>query len=111
MKKKSTAPPKPTALIVNIEAVPEELRREDRWVCWRYKWIGRKWDKKPVHCRTGKVTVIGKQEVKGQGPFGTMRADRFHIVKGTKHIYLDGHVRMVLYPTHGTKPGKPTKKT
>lgn len=61
--------------------------------------------------RCSKVTVIGKQEVKGQGPFGTMRADRFHIVKGTRHIYLDGHVRMVLYPSHGAKPFTFTKKT
>lgn len=61
--------------------------------------------------RCSKTTIVGHREVRGQGPFGTMRADRFHIVKATKHIYLDGHVRMVLYPSHGARSGKLAKKT
>jgi lipopolysaccharide export system protein LptC len=64
---------------------------------------------KPM-ARCAKTTIVGNREVKGQGPFGTMRADRFHIVKASKHIYLDGHVRMVLYPAHTAKPGKAAKK-
>lgn len=68
----------------------------------------RKTDKPKPRC--AKTTIIGNDEVKGQGPFGTMRADRFHVVKALKHIYLDGHVRMVLYPVHATKPGKAAKK-
>ena len=61
--------------------------------------------------RCSKTTVIGNEKVKGQGPFGTMRADRFHIVKSSKHIYLDGNVRMVLYPSRGAKPVKTVKRT
>ncbi|MBV8799601.1 MAG: hypothetical protein JO208_07320 [Alphaproteobacteria bacterium] len=48
--------------------------------------------------RCSAVTVRGDHEVTGHGPLGTMRADRFHAVKSTKHLYLQGHVRMVLYP-------------
>jgi lipopolysaccharide export system protein LptC len=68
----------------------------------------RKPDKPKPRC--SKTTIIGNHEVKGQGPFGTMRADRFHVVKASRHVYLDGHVRMVLYPAHATKPGKAAKK-
>jgi lipopolysaccharide export system protein LptC len=60
--------------------------------------------------RCSAVTVRGNHEVTGQGPFGTMRADRFHIVKATKHMYLEGHVHMVLYPAHGAPKSKPAKK-
>lgn len=64
--------------------------------------------KPPPRCAS--TTIRGSTEVTGQGPFGTLRADRFHIVKGTRHVYLDGHVRMVLYPAHGAKAGKRSSK-
>jgi lipopolysaccharide export system protein LptC len=52
--------------------------------------------KAPPRC--AKTTVRGDHVVTGQGPLGTLRADRFHIEKASKHVFLDGHVRMVLYP-------------
>ena len=64
--------------------------------------------KAPARC--ARTTISGDHEVKGQGPLGSVRADRFHVEKATKHIYLDGHVRMVLYPPHNnSKPA--TQKT
>lgn len=60
--------------------------------------------------RCAKTTVRGDHAVAGQGPLGTLRADRFHIEKLSKHVFLDGHVRMVLYPQR--KPPSPkTSKT
>ncbi|HSZ11698.1 MAG TPA: LPS export ABC transporter periplasmic protein LptC [Rhizomicrobium sp.] len=41
-----------------------------------------------------KGIVSGNQPVVGQGPTGTMRADRFRLNKITKLIYLEGHVHM-----------------
>jgi lipopolysaccharide export system protein LptC len=61
--------------------------------------------KPPPRC--ARVTIRGTQEVTGQGPLGTLRADRFHIEKATRHVFLDGNVRMVIYPPHnGSKPSK-----
>ena len=65
--------------------------------------------KPPPRC--AKTTIRGNQEVTGQGPLGTLRADRFHIEKATRHVFLDGHVRMVIYPPHnGTKRAKPAAR-
>ncbi|HEY1962386.1 MAG TPA: LPS export ABC transporter periplasmic protein LptC [Rhizomicrobium sp.] len=63
--------------------------------------------KAPARC--ARTTISGNREVKGQGPLGTVRADRFHLEKATKHIYLDGHVRMVLYPSHNNAKPAPQK--
>ena len=52
--------------------------------------------KPPPRC--AKISVRGDHAVTGQGPVGTLRADRFHIEKASKHVFLDGHVRMTLYP-------------
>jgi len=61
--------------------------------------------KPPPRC--AKVTIRGDQEVTGQGPLGTLRANRFHIEKATRRVYLDGNVRMMIYPPHnGIKPAK-----
>ncbi|MGB8363186.1 MAG: LPS export ABC transporter periplasmic protein LptC [Rhizomicrobium sp.] len=46
--------------------------------------------------------VVGNRPVKGQGPFGTFRADRFKIDRDTKLVYLYGDVRMRLF-LHGMK--------
>lgn len=53
--------------------------------------------------RCAATTIRGDREVTGIGPLGTLRADRFHVVKGSRHVFLDGNVRMVLYPAHGGK--------
>jgi hypothetical protein len=47
-------PPKPTLMPVIRENVPEVLRRLRRWVCWRWTWNGKKWDKPPYDPRTGR---------------------------------------------------------
>ncbi len=44
--------------------------------------------------------VVGNRPVKGQGSFGTFRADRFKIDRDTKLVYLYGNVHMRLY-LHG----------
>jgi lipopolysaccharide export system protein LptC len=68
--------------------------------------------------RCAKVTVRGDHEVSGQGPLGTLRADTFHIEKAARHVFLDGHVKMVLYPGNGShnaaaknKKSPPAKKS
>lgn len=38
--------------------------------------------------------VHGDEEVKGQGPLGTMRADQFHYDRGSNLLQLSGHVQM-----------------
>jgi lipopolysaccharide export system protein LptC len=43
-----------------------------------------------------KWIVHGHNEVTGQGPMGTMRADQFHYDRGSHQLALDGHVRMTL---------------
>ncbi len=42
--------------------------------------------------------VTGDREVSGQGPLGTMRADRFHYDHANGRLILEGHVRTVLDP-------------
>ena len=41
-----------------------------------------------------KWVVHGHNEVTGQGPMGTMRADTFHYDHASHQLVLDGHVRM-----------------
>jgi lipopolysaccharide export system protein LptC len=69
--------------------------------------------------RCAKTTIRGNRAVTGQGPLGTLRADAFHIEKVAKHVFLDGHVKMVLYPANNghngagkaRKAANPAKKT
>lgn len=60
--------------------------------------------------RCAGTTIRGDHEVTGLGPLGTLRADRFHVVKATRRVFLDGHVRMVLYPAHGAKKQKKAQR-
>ncbi len=43
-----------------------------------------------------KWIVHGHNEVTGQGPLGTLRADMFHYDRGSHQLALDGHVQMTL---------------
>ncbi len=43
-----------------------------------------------------KWIMDGRTEVTGQGPMGTMRADRFHFDRASQQLTLDGHVQMSL---------------
>ena len=43
-----------------------------------------------------KWIMVGRNEVTGQGPTGTMRADSFHYDRASHQLVLDGHVRMSL---------------
>ncbi|MDE2181809.1 MAG: LPS export ABC transporter periplasmic protein LptC [Alphaproteobacteria bacterium] len=45
-----------------------------------------------------KNTFEGNEKVTGQGPLGSLAADRFHFDRLKKQVKLDGHVRMVMYP-------------
>lgn len=47
-----------------------------------------------------KWIVHGHNEVTGQGPLGTMRADNFHYDRANHQLALDGNVRMTLIGTH-----------
>ncbi len=46
-------PPKPAIVPVDDLAVPDILKRYDRWVIWSWTWNGKKWDKPPRDARTG----------------------------------------------------------
>jgi hypothetical protein len=39
---------KPDPLPVVVEHIPGDLRHLKRWVCWRWTWNGKKWDKPPL---------------------------------------------------------------
>src|SRR5258707_12618419 len=55
--------PKPSAVAVQAEQIPGELKRWPQWVVWRFEWKGCKrnkatgepgeWDKSPINARTG----------------------------------------------------------
>jgi primase-polymerase (primpol)-like protein len=42
------SPPRPHALPVQVENVPEELKAVPRWIGWQYDLRGHKWDKLPI---------------------------------------------------------------
>jgi putative DNA primase/helicase len=48
-------PPKPQALLVIPEAIPDTLKAIDQWVCWRYTWQKSKWDKPPLQSHGGNL--------------------------------------------------------
>ncbi len=47
-------PPRPAPVPVDVEGIPAELRAKPRWVCWVWKWTGKKWDKPPVSGKDGR---------------------------------------------------------
>ena len=49
-----------------------------------------------------KSVMRGDHPVSGQGPLGTLRADRFFIDRNSRQVRLMGHVQMTIY-THGAK--------
>jgi putative DNA primase/helicase len=53
-------PPKPTALLVIPEPIPDELKAIDQWVVWRYAWQKGKWDKPPLQSRSGNLASTTK---------------------------------------------------
>ena len=57
MPKHTPRPPRPVALLVRRDQIPEQLRDLPQWVTWRYKWLDdrRKWDKPPRQARTGRA--------------------------------------------------------
>jgi lipopolysaccharide export system protein LptC len=40
----------------------------------------------------------GHEKVAGHGPLGSLSADRFQIDRLKRHLKLNGHVRMIMYP-------------
>jgi putative DNA primase/helicase len=50
-------PPKPHALVVIPESIPDELKAIDQWVVWRYLWLKdrQKWDKPPLQSHGGNL--------------------------------------------------------
>ena len=46
----SVMPPRPTALRVNADGIPQELKARQQWVVWQFTWKRReqKWDKPPL---------------------------------------------------------------
>ena len=50
-----------------------------------------------VDLRSG--TFKGPDAVTGQGPAGTLRADRFEVDRNTSQLMLIGHVRMTIVPS------------
>lgn len=62
-----------------------------------------------LHTSRGHVDLqhgmfIGPDSVRGQGPLGNFRADRFEIDHGKRMIYLNGNVLMILYVNHAAAP-------
>jgi primase-polymerase (primpol)-like protein len=47
--------PRPVALSVKPEHIPEELKALPQWMTWGYVWQQEKWDKPPRHARTGRL--------------------------------------------------------
>lgn len=47
--------PKPTALPINVEAIPLQLIEYDQWVLWKFTWdtMRDEWTKVPIHALTG----------------------------------------------------------
>ncbi|MGI9449124.1 MAG: LPS export ABC transporter periplasmic protein LptC [Geminicoccaceae bacterium] len=43
--------------------------------------------------------VVGPMPVTGEGPIGTLAADRFNVTGHGKHLRFDGHVQVVYQPT------------
>ncbi|HEV2561818.1 MAG TPA: LPS export ABC transporter periplasmic protein LptC [Rhizomicrobium sp.] len=54
-----------------------------------------------VNADLGTGVVHGEHLVTGQGPAGTLRADRFRIERKTQRIFLMGNVQMVFYAQQG----------
>ena len=53
--------------------------------------------------------MAGDETVTGQGPLGTIRADRFELDRGRKQVRLMGHVTMT-FDVHGAGHGGSRKK-
>jgi len=47
--------PRPVALPVQPEHIPEDLKALPQWVTWRYTWQQEKWDKPPRPAPTGRL--------------------------------------------------------
>ncbi|WP_251329631.1 phage/plasmid primase, P4 family [Haloplanus pelagicus] len=49
-------PPRPTPLAFSPDPIPDELRRREQWVAWRYEWDADRdeWTKVPVDVDTGR---------------------------------------------------------
>jgi putative DNA primase/helicase len=48
-------PPKPHALAVIPESIPDTLKAIDQWVVWRCFWQKGKWDKPPLQSHSGNL--------------------------------------------------------
>jgi lipopolysaccharide export system protein LptC len=55
--------------------------------------------------------VRGSRMIVGQGPMGTMRADRFWLNRDKHLAFLNGNVRMTIVPNHTKKTKTQSKKT
>jgi hypothetical protein len=66
-------PPKPVALPVKFDQVPQELRERPQWVLWRYTWKEKeqKWDKPPFSIHGGMASTTDPQT---WGSFDEVRA-------------------------------------
>jgi hypothetical protein len=45
--KMTMEPPQPQVLASNLDAMPQDLIGQARWMGWRYEWNGKRWDKTP----------------------------------------------------------------
>ena len=55
--------------------------------------------------------VRGSRMIVGQGPMGTMRADRFWLNRDKHLVFLNGNVHMTIVPNHAKKSKTQAKKT
>lgn len=53
---------RPTPMPVDSAKVPMAMKGFDRWVCWRWVWNGKKFDKPPLNVRTGTHASSTKSE-------------------------------------------------
>jgi lipopolysaccharide export system protein LptC len=56
-----------------------------------------------AHVDLAKGTMEGNDSVTGQGPLGTLRADRFSVDRNLQIVKLMGHVKMEFYAQHKAK--------
>ena len=80
------APPRPTALSVNPDGVPAELKGLSQWILWRYEWSVEKgqWDKPPRRPSGADAQRLAKR-------FG---AEFRWCEQWEKHLVWDNYVRI-----------------
>lgn len=79
----------PTPLPLKLATIPEALKVERRWVCWRYVLRSGKWTKAPVNPRTGGLASSTNADTWGTYEAALAAIER-HGVQGIGFVFGDG---------------------